>query len=126
MSRPSPPPPNIPIRLRRKSPTKHTTATPPHPSVVSRPSSPTDMDIQSSDDDDCARISPSASHALHPPFAPSAAVVRTAEKAVHPPMLPADVACEMAARRAELQVAAVLEGACIPHPPFPPPPPPDL
>ncbi|EPS95812.1 hypothetical protein FOMPIDRAFT_1025601 [Fomitopsis schrenkii] len=83
----------------------------------SRPPSPIDMDIESSDDEladadgACISPSPSAPHALHPPMVFAVQPARAEEtesSAVHPPMLPAEVACEMVARKAELQVAAVL------------------
>ena len=96
-----------------------------NPVEASRASSPADMDVEATDDDEAAdssgtQPSPSTRGTVipHPPmvFAPERASTPRAEEGkgsatVHPPMLPADVACEMAARKAELQVAAVLEGA---------------
>ena len=94
----------------------------------SRASSPVDMDIEASDDEFApsngvdAFPSTPAPHAHHPPmvyspYAPTARPEGKEDTAVHPPMLPADVACEMTARKAELQIAAVLEGVSA----FPPP-----
>lgn len=104
-----------------------------NPVEVSRASSPTDMDLEASDDENAhsarTQASPSTPGppAHHPPMAlaPSTerALAAHAEDgkentAVHPPMLPADIASEMAARKAELQVAAVLEGTFSFLPPF--------
>ena len=96
-----------------------------HPVEVSRASSPTDMDVEASDDENAHSARTQASPptpgppAHHPPmvFAPTIERAPAAHAedgkentAVHPPMLPADIASEMAARKAELQVAAILEG----------------